>query len=276
MSHLFGLIIAVSLLRSAMWLLEMDSSYYVEEVALIIVFGGTISAAIITYSVPELVKMVRALFRIGRKMPESRTATVQLVIDLAKRVHNSKQALYDAIEDKKYNPYFRDGLELIVSGFSREDIETIMSERLFRDRERDESYGVLLRTISKYPPAFGLVGTVLGLVSVMRAVSTGADSAEIGLQMALALVATFYGLILTNFILVPMSENLINKAAKNMTHRELMLEGLLLLKDNRSPVFVQEVMNSYLSPLQRKDLVGIRGGMTRAAGSGEPPAASAS
>tara|TARA_B100000749_G_scaffold28537_1_gene20098 strand:- start:95475 stop:96233 length:759 start_codon:yes stop_codon:yes gene_type:complete len=243
-----------------MWLLDMDSSYYVEEVALIIVFGGTISAAIITYSVPELVKMIRALFRIGKKMPESRTATVHQIIDLAKRAKESPQALYDAMDDSNYNPYFRDGLELIVSGFSRGDLETVMSERLFRDRERDESYGLLLRTISKYPPAFGLVGTVLGLVSVMRAVSTGADAAEIGLQMALALVATFYGLILTNFVLVPMAENLINKAAKNMTHRELMLEGLLLINDKRSPVYVQEVMNSYLSPTQRKDHVGIRGG----------------
>ncbi|MEZ4873772.1 MAG: hypothetical protein R2827_16325 [Bdellovibrionales bacterium] len=116
MSHLFGLVIAGTLLKAAMWLLDMDASYYVEEVALIIVFGGTISAAIITYSVPELVKMVQALFRIGKKMPESRTATVQLIIDLARRANQSSQALYDAIEDKKYNPYLRDGIELMVSG----------------------------------------------------------------------------------------------------------------------------------------------------------------
>ncbi|MEZ4873773.1 MAG: hypothetical protein R2827_16330 [Bdellovibrionales bacterium] len=59
-----------------------------------------------------------------------------------------------------------------------------------------------------------------------------------------------------------MSENLINKAAKNMTHRELMLEGILLIKDGKSPVFIQEVMNSYLAPMQRKDLIGIRAGVS--------------
>ncbi|MGE0763083.1 MAG: motility protein A [Bdellovibrionales bacterium] len=264
MSHLFGLVIAVVLLRSTMWVLKMDVAYYFDEVAALIVFGGTACAAIITYPVSDLLKMAQALFRIAKKVPEQREMTVAQIVRLAQLAQKSQAALDDASKDKGLNPYLRDGLELILSGFSRQDLEEIMAERLHRDREREESYGGLLRTISKYPPAFGLIGTVLGLVTVMRSVAAGGDAAEIGTQMALALVATFYGLILTNFLLVPMSENLFNKSAANMVHRELMLEGLLMIYDRSSPVVVQEKLNSFLPPMKRKDLIGL-GGPSRAA-----------
>lgn len=259
MSHLFGFILAVILLRVGMLVLDMEVSAYFDSVALIIVMGGTFCAAIITYPVPDLVKMIKAFIRIARKNPEEKEFTVQQIIKLAQESQKSKKALMDASEDPNLNPFLKDGIELMLSGFSREDIESIMSERIFRDREREESYGNLLKTLSKYPPAFGLVGTVLGLVHVMRGVSSGADAATVGLQMALALVATFYGLVLTNFVLVPASENLINKSAMNLSHRELILEGLLLIYENKSPMLVQEVLNSYLPPLKRKDYIGLGG-----------------
>lgn len=257
MSHLFGFILSLVLLRVGMLILKMDTSYYFDWVALLIVFGGTMCAAIITYPVTDLVKMMKAFFRIARKNPEENEKTVPQVIELAAAAHKSKKALMDAAEDKNLNPFLKDGIDLMLAGFTREDIQQIMQERILRDREREESYGALLRTISKYPPAFGLVGTVLGLVSVMRAVSNGAEANTIGLEMALALVATFYGLIFTNFVLVPMSENLFNKSHLNMNHRELMLEGLMMIYDKRSPMVTQEVLNSFLPPLKRKDILGV-------------------
>ncbi len=265
MSHLFGFILAVILLRVGMVVLGMETSAYFDSVAFLIVFGGTFCAAIITYPISDLVKMLQAFVRIAKKNPEEREVTVQQIIKLAQDAQKSKKALMDAAETPTLNPFLKDGIELMLSGFTREDIESIMTERIFRDREREESYGNLLKTISKYPPAFGLVGTVLGLVHVMRGVSGGADAATVGLQMALALVATFYGLIFTNFVLVPASENLINKSTMNLTHRELILEGLLLIFESRSPMVVQEVLNSYLPPLKRKDYIGISGKKERVA-----------
>lgn len=259
MTHLFGFLLAIGFLKLSMSLLQMDLKYYFDDVALIIVVGGTVAAAIITYPITDLLRMVRAFFRIAKKTPEEKEKTVKILVDLAQAAHQSQSALAKAAKDPGLNPFLKDGLDLMLSGFSRSELEDIMTERLYRDREREESFGVLLRTISKYPPAFGLVGTVLGLVNVMRSVSSGADAGEIGLKMALALVATFYGLILTNFVLVPMSENLFNKSAINLGNRELLLEGLLMIHDRKSPVVVQEKLNSYLPPLKRKDFLGVLG-----------------
>ncbi len=264
MSHLFGFLLAVGLLQGAMFILKMDRMYYYDHVALLIVLGGTLTAGIITYPVYDLVKMVQAFFRIAKKNPEDRAVAVYSIVRLALAAQASRSALVEASQDKNLNPFLKDGIDLIISGFTKEDLENVMVERLYRDREREEVYGSILRTLGKYPPAFGLVGTVLGLVSVMRSVSQGADAAEIGLHMALALVATLYGLLLTNFVMVPASENLFNKSALNMVHREMMLDGLLMIHERRSPIVVQEKLNSYLPPLKRKDIVGL--GM---AGSGQ-------
>ncbi len=256
MTHLFGLLFAIILLRGSMFLLEMDTSFYYDHVAVLIVVGGTLTAAIVTYPVSDLIKMMQAFFRIAKRVPEEIETMVLQIVRLSQAAHSSRSALVEAARDKSLNPYLKDGIELILSGFSKEDLEDVMTERLMRDREREEVYGSILRTLSKYPPAFGLIGTVLGLVSVMRSVSQGADAAEIGFHMALALVATFYGLILTNFVLVPMSENLYNKSAQSMNQRELMLDGLLMIQEKKSPVIVQEKLNSFLPPLKRKDLIG--------------------
>lgn len=261
MSHFFGFILAVGLLQGAMLILKMDRSYYYDHVALLIVLGGTLTAAIITYPVYDLLKMVQAFFRIAKKNPEDRQVAVFSIVKLAQAAQVSRAALVEASQDKALNPFLKDGIELILSGFSKEDLESVMTERLYRDREREEVYGSILRTLAKYPPAFGLVGTVLGLVSVMRSVAQGADAAEIGLHMALALVATFYGLLFTNFVLVPASENLFNKSGLNMVHRELMLDGLIMIHERRSPVVVQEKLNSYLPPLKRQDIVGLGQGI---------------
>lgn len=257
MTHLLGFILAIGLLQAGMHILGLNVSYYIDSVAILIVFGGTISAAVITYPVSDLIKMLKAFIRIARKTPEEKEETVIQIIKLSQAALKSKKALMDASQDQTLNPFLRDGIDLILAGFSREDLLYIMQERIMRDREREESYGALLRTLSKYPPAFGLVGTVLGLVSVMRSVAQSADATEVGLKMALALVATFYGLILTNFVLVPMSENLFNKSMLNMSHRELILEGLMIIYDKRSPMMAQETLNSYLPPLKRKDYIGI-------------------
>ncbi len=265
MSHLIGFIAALASIRVSFYLLGMDIATYFEDVALIVVFGGTICAAVITYPISDLVKVMQAFLRIARRMPDSKKEHVKQLIEISKANQASPQALIDVIEKGKVNPFLKDGLELIMAGFTKEEINQIMSERIYRDHEREERYGALLRTLSKYPPAFGLVGTVLGLVALMRAVAAGADAGEIGLRMALALVATFYGLLLTNFVLVPMGENLINKSSVNVATRELLLEGILLIKDRKSPVMVQEMLNSYLPPLQRKDLIGLRGNVSQEA-----------
>ena len=123
----------------------------------------------------------------------------------------------------------RDGEELISLGFSIDEIQTILQERLFFITEKERETANFFNGLAKYPPAFGLVGTVLGLVNLMRAITEGLDPSETGVKMALALVATLYGLIVANFIIAPIGEGINKRVGVDQFQGEICLQAILLL-----------------------------------------------
>lgn len=258
MFHLLGFILLATLIKTAFEILGVESKFYFDEVALLVVMGGTFIAAMITYPFKDFMLLFSSLPKVFKTEDESLAPSAKHIIQASQRLQKSQAGLREMTKDKSISPFLRDGLDLLISGLNQEELHDILTERIYRDRQRDEKRIALLRNMAKYPPAFGLIGTVLGLVSLMRTVGSGADSGAIGLKMALALVATLYGLVLANFILVPLAEHFSVKAEKLKTLKELELEGLLLLFEKRSPLAVQEMMNSYLDEKEKLDLIGLK------------------
>jgi chemotaxis protein MotA len=99
---------------------------------------------------------------------------------------------------------------------------------------------------SKYPPAFGLAGTVLGLIHLMRGISAGIDTKETGIRMAVALVATFYGLLISNLLLNPIGEWLYEEVQRDEIKAEASLRTIALILDNANVVEAHEMLGSFL------------------------------
>jgi chemotaxis protein MotA len=144
-----------------------------------------------------------------------------------------------------------DGLELISLGFDKEKTIDILSQRYHQYENQMMLLSAWLKRNAKYPPAFGLAGTVLGLIHLMRGISAGIDSKETGLRMAVALVATFYGLLLSNLVLNPLGEWLIEEAKKDQQKSEMAIEAIGLMMENVNIVEIQERINSFLDPSDR-------------------------
>jgi chemotaxis protein MotA len=150
----------------------------------------------------------------------------------------------------------REGSELIQLGLSTERIEVILNERVFQAGRRMRRVGTAVRNLAKYPPAFGLMGTVLGLVNLMRGISTGLTAQQTGLEMAVALVATMYGLLIANFIVNPAGEMIMKKAHEDEESAEIALQAVILAADKTSALEAQEILNSYVDVRHRIDVVG--------------------
>jgi chemotaxis protein MotA len=144
-----------------------------------------------------------------------------------------------------------DGLELMSLGFTKEKTTEILSQRYHQFENQMMLLSAWFKRNAKYPPAFGLAGTVLGLIHLMRGISAGIDSKETGLRMAVALVATFYGLILSNLVLNPIGEWLIEEAKKDQQKAEMAIETVGLMMEGVNIVEVQERINSFLDPSDR-------------------------
>lgn len=147
------------------------------------------------------------------------------------------------IEEKLLN----DGIELIDLGFSQDQIQDIISSRFEVYSKRINMLSAWLRRGAKYPPAFGLAGTVLGLIHLMRGVSQGIDPKETGIRMAIALVATFYGLLLSNLLLNPLGEWLHEEVKRDELKAEVTLRTIILMQSGAGVIEAQEVLNSFLS-----------------------------
>lgn len=258
MFHLLGFISIIIIANTAFRILGVEAKYYFDEVALLLVLGGTLTAGIITFSFKELKYLFSSFYLLLKDNKEEFQNNARDIINISKNCELSKSALINASQNNDLDIFLREGIEILTSGLNREDVVEILSERIFRDRLRDEKRINVFRDLAKYPPAFGLVGTVLGLVSLMRTVGEGAGTSEIGVKMALALVATLYGLTFANFILVPLAEHLQHKAERKKELKELQLEGILMIFDGKSSLAVQEMMNSYLIETERLDLIGLK------------------
>ncbi|MBX9766562.1 MAG: MotA/TolQ/ExbB proton channel family protein, partial [Bdellovibrionales bacterium] len=134
-------------------------------------------------------------------------------------------------------------------------IETILRERVFQSTKRYKKVANAFKTLAKYPPAFGLMGTVLGLVNLMLTITKGVDAKEAGLEMAVALVATLYGLILSNLVLNPAGEYVMKEAQGEEEFGEVALQAILLLSQRTSLLESQELLNSFVGDQHQVDLL---------------------
>lgn len=257
MYNFIGFILAGAFVYIALDILKVDSSVYLDEVALVVVFGGTLAALMIAFPPIYIVRFFTAPWQILRARSPKVKKGIEVLVKLAHDNQNRRQTMNKYLNDKNLDPFLKEGIDLYLLDLSKDDFKNIMTERIYRNCQRDEQWINLFRRLAKYPPAFGLVGTVLGLISLMRAVGEGANTAQIGLNMALALTATLYGLGLANFVLAPIAENFQHKSEETKVYQELLLEGLLMIYDQNSSLSVQEMLNSYLPPTQRVDILGV-------------------
>jgi chemotaxis protein MotA len=256
MTRLLGYLLGIVSIYASLKLLGQSVALYYDEIAMVMVVGGTLCVTLITFSPREIVGMAKLL--VARTKTNWALDIISQFVTLSKLAQSAPGRIAVALEDQRVDPFIKEGVELILAGFTHEEVETVLSERMYTKRIQQEASSGVLKSLSKYPPAFGLMGTVLGLVSVMRGMSEGSTPEETGLRMSVALVATLYGLIMANFILLPTSEALLTKVKTSVAMDRLIIEGILLLKERASPLLVQEVLNSYVMGEDRRDHVGIR------------------
>ncbi len=229
--------------------LEQGAKSYWDFVAFFVVVFGTLSVMLITR--PQL-KFSVVLKYIKRGIFGSSTTTQKFVADCVLVATRVK----DAPSDKTIECQFlRDGQELMSLGFSFEKIENILSLRYQNYAKTITNIANWLRKNSKYPPAFGLAGTVLGLIHLMRGISDGINPQETGIRMAVALVATFYGLIISNIFLNPIGELLIERLKHDEEKAEIAIHTIEMLMKKSSAIEVQEELNSYIEPENKMNIL---------------------
>ena len=110
----------------------------------------------------------------------------------------------------------------------------------------------MFKSLGKYPPATGLIGTVMGMIALLGSLGQEGAESKVGSSMSVAMAATLYGVILANLIILPVADNLMFRTQKTVAKRQMIIEGILLIKQGSPVVVLREILLSHLSPFQRQ------------------------
>jgi len=222
--------------------------------AFVIVIGGTLAAAMICLPLGTLANMVRVfLATITGRQAQKIMDAVNEIVDCSQRLNQGESL--EQIAETASHPFLKESLKMLVSGgLSQAQLREVLEMRVEQQNEMYKKEGATYKTIGKFPPAFGLVGATLGMITLLQGLGSPDAFQRLGPSMSVALVATFYGLIFANVFLIPVGENLVQSAEDDLTIRRILAHGVLLLRERQHPLIVAEYLRSYLSPKQRNQM----------------------
>ncbi|TEB15546.1 Chemotaxis protein PomA [Pelotomaculum sp. FP] len=242
---IIGFIIAAGCLVLAYILDGGDISSLFRGTAALIVFGGTIGATTMCFSLQEL-KTVPKLIKIilFHKHPDE-VALIEQIVDLSDKVRREGVLYLEKQLPQIDDDFMRKGIQLVVDGTDPELVRMIMETELYAMQERHSAGAGVFEAAGGFAPTMGIIGTVLGLVHVLG----NLDSPEtLGPAIALAFIATLYGIGSANILWLPIAEKLKNIGKKEDILRELMLEGILSIQSGYNPLLVRERLTAFLRP----------------------------
>jgi chemotaxis protein MotA len=245
---LVGLLCGVAVITVIM-LLGGSLEMFWSEHAVIIIFGGSIAATMIRFPLSAIVHGLPLGAKFAFTM--SRLAARDLVDELARIAEIARKQGPVGLEKVETDePFLAKGIRYVADGY---DLEFIR-DNLERDRDNflmhlDEG-GKIYRAIGDCAPAFGMIGTLIGMVQMFANMT---DPSKLGPFMATALLATLYGALVSNLFCLPLADKLHVKLLDEETNRTLIIDGILMIRDSKSPTLVREMLLAYLPEKHRHE-----------------------
>jgi len=233
------------------------ASSYLNYPSAIITFGGSIAATMASYSMQDFVAGLKS-FVLVFKIPALNTSDmIKKIIDLSNIARKEGLLSLEESASQMENEFLKKGVLLIVDGTDPELVRSIMETELYCVEQRHKDVIGFWETLGAMGPAWGMIGTLIGLINMLADLS---DVSSVGPAMAVALITTFYGSVLANWICAPVATKLKANSASEISMKEVMVEGLLSIQAGENPRVIEEKLKSFLSPDRRESLGGNEGG----------------
>lgn len=248
--------------------------------SLLITFGGTFAAALVSLPMRQLLEAGRVMRKAFRARDGHPLETIASLVRFAERARREGLLALEADADQQEDPFLKKGLQLVVDGSDPELVRDILQTELAFLEDRHKTGAQLFDTLGALAPAFGMIGTIIGLIQMLRNLD---DPSSIGSGMATALLTTFYGALAANLVFIPIAGKLRNRSQSEILMKEVILEGILSIQAGDNPRIVEEKLKVFLAPKLRRPVgrsavaaashAGAGAGTSAAAGAGAVGAA---
>jgi chemotaxis protein MotA len=231
-------------------------SLYFNVSGLLIVFGGSFASALISFRLEQLLivaKVIRATYRTEVK---KETEIIEILIDLSIKSRIEGILSLQEKENETTILFLRRALGCLVDGYHSNQIRDILNTEIYFFKLRREDSERILRTIADFFPAFGIIGSVIGLVSMLGGIG---DTSVILKAVPVALTSTLYGILVSNYFILPFAANLRERTNHEILLQKIIMEGVIAIDSEMNSVILKTKLESFLTPSERsEELVSYR------------------
>ena len=245
-STLIGMIASALFMGVILLFAADDPGKFVDLPSLAIVFGGTLAATFLSYPLREIKRVLPLVVQVMRQERLDSVREIEELVRMSRLwIAGDLRAVERALPSVS-NPFLRTGVQLIIDRTPEDEIVDLLQWRIAHLRSREMAEAAIFRTMASYAPAFGMVGTLLGLINLMDLVGAG-DLGAIGRQLAVALMTTFYGVLLANLVFKPVAVKLVRRTEERLVTMNMVLEGISMMCAGRSPSMMRETLKAFVA-----------------------------
>ncbi|GLY10295.1 flagellar motor protein MotP [Pseudobacillus badius] len=217
--------------------------------SILIVFGGITAGLLINFPFSEIKYLFTVMRQAFREEEMDLDALIQRFVELSEKARREGLLALEKDVQEEEDPFLKKGMMLAIDGIEQDMLVDIMNAEITALEERHRKKRSLLEKAGDYAPAWGMIGTLIGLVLMLKNLD---DPTSLGPNMAVALLTTLYGSLLANLVFLPMAAKLALKTEKEVFFREIVIEGVVGVQSGQNPKILREKLQAFSDGSERK------------------------
>jgi chemotaxis protein MotA len=245
--HVLGLFLCAGLFFLG-FALNGNFSFYFNLSGLLIVLGGTLAAALLSFRWEQLSIAARVILSSYSHQQKSEREIIQTLIDLSVKSRMEGILALEQEENETTTLFLRRALGCLIDNYRIDQIREILNTEMYFFRLRRDDIERVIKSIADYFPTFGIIGSVVGLITMLSGIG---DTAVILKAVPIALTSTLYGLIFANFFFLPFAANLKERTNHELLLQKIITEGIIAIESEMNPTILKTKLDSFLTPSER-------------------------
>lgn len=234
---------------------------FIDIPSVIIVVGGTLAALIASYPFKVLAQVPKHIGIMLSPQKYNAEKVIDTLVDMAKTARKKGLLVLEEQANGIKDPFLKQSIMLIVDAMDAEKIREMLESEVSAMFERHDQDVSMYEKGTSVAPAFGMIGTLVGLVNMLKSMNMdGGGASSLGADMSVALITTFYGCVLAHLLFGPMAKKLRIRNDEELLYKQIIIEGVLSIQAGDNPKYLEEKLLSYLSQGQQNKIMKKRSG----------------
>ena len=225
--------------------------FFINAGGAMIVFGGVISATLVNFPLKDFLSVFSIVRNAFRYKAQSVSDLIDQIVEMSRKSRVEGLLSIEKDIDQFGDDFMKKGIQLMVDGTETDILKDILGIEVSYLEDRHAMGQDILKAMGAYAPAFGMVGTLIGLIQMLQQLS---DPTQIGAGMAVAMVTTFYGVLLANLFFLPIAGKLKRRSKQEILIKELLIEGICSIQEGENPRILRDKLVMFLAPSHRLGL----------------------